>query len=145
VKKIFAPRFFNLMQYLLVHLPYEAMVGSPVHYSWMYHIERTLKKLHAKVGIKRRVEGCIAKQFKYKEIVSFTGLYFVEEHNVNTPTLRYHVDEDSSCSGLEIFQWRGKTIRPNTIYCFSCKCKLNLWSTYYRNTVEKVWRAKRKK
>jgi hypothetical protein len=48
----------------------------------MYHIERTLKKLRAMVGNKRRVEGCIAEEFKYKEIASFNGLYFAEEHNV---------------------------------------------------------------
>jgi hypothetical protein len=35
------------------------------------------------VGNKRRVEGCIAEEFKYKEIASFTGLYFAEEHNIN--------------------------------------------------------------
>jgi hypothetical protein len=71
------------MQHLLVHLPYEAKVGGPVQYRWMCHIERTLKKLHAMVGNKRRVEGCIAEEFKYKEIASFMRLYFVEEHNVN--------------------------------------------------------------
>jgi hypothetical protein len=54
-----------------------------VQYRWMCHIERTLKKLHAMVGNKRRVEGCIAEEFKYKEIASFMRLYFVEEHNVN--------------------------------------------------------------
>jgi hypothetical protein len=56
----------------------------------MYHIERTLKKLRAMVGNKRRVEACIAEEFKYKEITSFIGLYFAEEHNVNAPALRYH-------------------------------------------------------
>jgi hypothetical protein len=66
------------MQHLLVHLPYEAKVGGPMQYRWMYHIKRTLKKLRAMVGNKRRVEGCIAEEFKYKEIVSFTGLYFAE-------------------------------------------------------------------
>jgi hypothetical protein len=60
-----------------------------MQYRWMYHIERTLKKLCAMVGNKRRVEGCIAEEFKYKEITSFTGIYFGEEHNVNAPALRY--------------------------------------------------------
>jgi hypothetical protein len=80
--------------------------------------QKTLKKLRAMVGNKRRVEGCIAEEFKYKEITSFTGLYFVEEHNVNAPTLRYHVDEPP-ISDIEIFQWRGKTAGPNTTYCFT--------------------------
>jgi hypothetical protein len=109
LEKIFLPGFFNPMQHLLVHLPYEAKVGGPVQYRWMYHIERTLKKLCAMVGNKRRVEGCIAEEFKYKEIASFTSLYFAEEHNVNAPALRYHVDEPL-ISDLKIFQWRGKTV-----------------------------------
>jgi hypothetical protein len=54
------------------------------------------------VGNKRRVEGCIAEEFKYKEIASFMGLYFAEEHNVNAPVLRYHVNEPP-ISDLEIF------------------------------------------
>jgi hypothetical protein len=70
----------------------------------MYHIERTLKKLHAIVGNKRRVEGCIAEKFKYKETTSFMGLYFAEEHSINIPTLWYHVDEGPPCSDLELFQ-----------------------------------------
>jgi hypothetical protein len=56
LKKIFPPGFFNPMQHLLVRLPYEAKVQGPVQYRWMYHIERTLKKLRAMVGNKRRVE-----------------------------------------------------------------------------------------
>jgi hypothetical protein len=62
------------MQHLLVYLPYEAKVGGPIQYTWMYHIERTLKKLRAMVGNKRRVEGGITDEFKYQEITSFTGL-----------------------------------------------------------------------
>jgi hypothetical protein len=29
LEKIFPPRWFNLMQYLLVHLPYEAKIEGP--------------------------------------------------------------------------------------------------------------------
>jgi hypothetical protein len=44
-KKIFSLGWFNLMQHLLVHIPYEAKVGGPLQYNWMYHIERALKYL----------------------------------------------------------------------------------------------------
>jgi hypothetical protein len=47
------------MQHLFVHIPYEAKVGSPMKYRWMYHIERALKYLRAMVGNKVRVEGSI--------------------------------------------------------------------------------------
>jgi hypothetical protein len=36
----------------------------------------------------------MVEKFKYVEIVSFMGMYFAEKHNINTPTLWYHVDGD---------------------------------------------------
>jgi hypothetical protein len=58
--EVFPPGFMNVMQHLLVHLPYEAKVGGPIQYRWMYFVERDLKKLKATIGNKTRVEGCIA-------------------------------------------------------------------------------------
>jgi len=119
LEKIFPPGFFNPMQHLLIHLPYEAKVGGPVQYRWMYLFERALKKLRTMVNNKARVEGCIAEEFKYKEISAFTSVYFAEENNVNAPTMRYHVDEDSPCSDLNIFQWNGTTVGGSTTYDLS--------------------------
>jgi hypothetical protein len=104
LKKIFPPGWFNPIQYLFVHLSYEAKLGGPQQYWWMYHIERALKNLRAMVCDKARVEGCIIEEFKLKEIAYFTSVYFVEHHNVNAPTMRYHVDEDIPYSDLQIFQ-----------------------------------------
>jgi hypothetical protein len=42
LEKLFPPGWFNPMQHLLVHIPYEAKIGSPVQYKWMYHIKRAL-------------------------------------------------------------------------------------------------------
>jgi hypothetical protein len=82
----------------------------------MYHIERTLKNLRAMVRNKAKVEGCIAKEFKLKEIAYFTSVYFTEHHNVNAPNTRYHVDEDIPYSDLQIFQWTGMTVGASTAY-----------------------------
>jgi hypothetical protein len=82
----------------------------------MYHIERDLKKLRARVRNKAKVEGCIAKEFKLKEIAYFNSVHFAEHHNVNTPTFRYHVDKDILCSDLQIFQWTGVTVGASTAY-----------------------------
>jgi hypothetical protein len=116
LEKIFPPGWFNETQHLLVHLPYEAKLGGPQQYMWMYHIERALKNLRAMVRNKVRVEGCFTEEFKLKEIVYFTSVYFVEHHNVNAPTMRYHVDEDIPCSGLQIFQWTGINVSASTAY-----------------------------
>jgi len=40
LEQIFPPSFFNSMEHLPVHLPYEARVGGPVQYRWMYPFER---------------------------------------------------------------------------------------------------------
>jgi hypothetical protein len=44
MKTIFPPGWFIVMQHLLVHLPWEARVGGPVQFRWMYNQERELKK-----------------------------------------------------------------------------------------------------
>jgi hypothetical protein len=76
MKKLFPPGWFNVMQYLLVHLPWEARVGGTVQFRWMYSIERELKKLKYIVHNKSRVEGCIVKAFACKVITNFSSMYF---------------------------------------------------------------------
>jgi hypothetical protein len=99
LEKIFPPGWFNLIQHLLVHISYEAKVGSPVKYRWMYHIERALKYLRSMVSNKARV--CITESFLLKEIIYFSSIYFMEEHNVNALTLRYNIDEEPPFSDLK--------------------------------------------
>jgi hypothetical protein len=82
----------------------------------MYHIERALKKLRAMVCNKAMVEGCIAEEFKLKEIAYFSSVYFAKHHNVNAPTFQYHVDEDIPCSDLQIFQWTGVIVGASIAY-----------------------------
>ena len=40
IEKIFSPGFFNVMQHLIIHLPYEARLGGPVLARWCYPYER---------------------------------------------------------------------------------------------------------
>ena len=121
MEKIFPPGFFNPMQHLLIHLAYEAMVGRPVQFRWMYPLERSLKNLRAMVGNKAKVEGCIAEAFSLKEIAYFTSVYFAEEHNVLPPTLRYNVGEEAPTSDLSIFQEQcgGTTVGRSTAYYYT--------------------------
>jgi hypothetical protein len=111
LEKIFPPGFFNPMQHLFIHLPYEAKVGGPVQYRWMFHIERALKKLRAMVGNKARVEGCIAEQFKLKEVAHFTSCYFAEEHNVFAQK-KSTMMMNERCLRVVIFQFFRQTAKP---------------------------------
>jgi len=40
LEMIFPPSCFDLIEHLLIHLPFEAKVGGPVQYRWMYPFER---------------------------------------------------------------------------------------------------------
>lgn len=39
MEKIFPPAFFDVMEHLPIHMPYEALNGGPVQYRWMYPFE----------------------------------------------------------------------------------------------------------
>ena len=40
LEQLFPPSFFTIMVHLTIHLISEAKLGGPVHYRWMYPIER---------------------------------------------------------------------------------------------------------
>jgi hypothetical protein len=61
--EFFSPRFFNPMQHLLIHLPFEAKVSGLVQSRWMCPIERALRYLKPMIGNRARVEGCIIEAF----------------------------------------------------------------------------------
>jgi hypothetical protein len=124
------------MQHLLIHIPYEAKVGAPVQYRWMYHIERALKYLRAMVGNKARVEGSNAKSFLLKEITYFSSVYFAEEHNVNALTLRYNVNEEPPLSDLKLFQWRGTTASSSMTYYYTQEEQTSALLYMYSNMQE---------
>jgi hypothetical protein len=110
MEKNFPPGFFNPMQHLLIHLSYEAKVGGPVQYRWIYHIERALRYLKPMVGNRASVEWSITEAFILKEVVYFSSVYFTEEYNDNAPTMQYNIDEEPLCSDLSIFASRGTTV-----------------------------------
>jgi hypothetical protein len=91
------------MQHLVVHLPWEAWVGGPAQFRWMYSQERELKKLRVTVCNKTRVEGCIAEAFTCKEITNISNKYFSRANNMNSHMTRYHIVEEVPLSELSIF------------------------------------------
>jgi hypothetical protein len=92
-----------------VHLPWEAKVGGPAEFRWMYNQEREMKKLRVTVRNKARVEGCIGEVFTCKEITNFSRKYFSCANNMNAHTTRYHIVE-VPLNELSIFQWKSKGV-----------------------------------
>ncbi|KAL0402748.1 UNVERIFIED_CONTAM: hypothetical protein Slati_4304700 [Sesamum latifolium] len=63
LEKVFPPIFFNSMEHLILHLPYEARVGGPVKSRWMYSFERFIRELKKKVKNRTHViEAYIVKE-----------------------------------------------------------------------------------
>ncbi|XXG85600.1 hypothetical protein AAC387_Pa11g0649 [Persea americana] len=79
LEKIFPPSFFYSMEHLQIHLPYEARVGGPVQYRWMYPFERVMGNLKRKVKNRAYVEGSICEAYSFDEISMFVSDYFPDE------------------------------------------------------------------
>ncbi|XP_033147468.1 uncharacterized protein LOC117134062 [Brassica rapa] len=76
LEKIFPPSFFDVMEHLVVHLPYEALLRGPVHNGWMYPYERQMKHLKGKARNLAKVEGSIVAGSLTAETSNFTSYYF---------------------------------------------------------------------
>ncbi|XP_021747820.1 uncharacterized protein LOC110713669 [Chenopodium quinoa] len=108
LEKIFPPAFFNSMEHLPVHLPYEARLCGPVQYRWMYPFERFLNHLKCKIGNKARVEGSICNSYLTEEIGYFCSNYFQQGVDTKTWDLGRNVHDDVKStlddSVLELFR-----------------------------------------
>ncbi|XP_052728261.1 uncharacterized protein LOC128195210 [Vigna angularis] len=76
MERIFPPSFFDSMEHLPIHLPYEARLGGPVHYRWMYPFERFMGYAKRSVKNKARVEGSICASYLHRETTHFCSHYF---------------------------------------------------------------------
>ena len=63
------------MVHLAVHLPYENKIVSPVSYSWIYLIERSLRTLKLYVRNKTCLERSIAEDYLMNESSIFCSRY----------------------------------------------------------------------
>ncbi|XP_073026698.1 uncharacterized protein [Primulina eburnea] len=114
LEKIFPPSFFDSMEHLCIHIPYEARIMGLVQFRWMYPFERYLRKLKNTVRNKARVEGSICNAYLVKEAVIFCHHYFSDSTGSKTRKTRKahestYVDTNDS-ELLSIFLNRGKKI-----------------------------------
>ena len=90
LEKIFPPDFFNPMQHMILHLPYEARMGGPVQGRWCYSIEGCQKVLRTKCKNKCKIEASIAEAYILEEVSNFTSKYYAENlPSVHNPPPRW--------------------------------------------------------
>ncbi|RDX81488.1 hypothetical protein CR513_37828, partial [Mucuna pruriens] len=90
LERIFPPAFFDSMEHLPIHLPYEARMGGPVQYRWMYPFES--------------VEGSICEAYLLQETSYFSSHYFVSPTGASEEVYQDHIQ-----STLSIFKPFGQT------------------------------------
>ncbi|XP_065882193.1 uncharacterized protein [Euphorbia lathyris] len=112
LEMIFPPGFFDSMEHLPIHLPYEAKVAGPVQFRWMYPFERFLGRLKKNVKNKAQVEGSICNAYLVAESSNFCSYYF--EPQVYTRHRKVPRNDDGGDddvidkSNLMIFSYNGR-------------------------------------
>lgn len=98
--------------HLVVHLPYEAMVGGPRQFRWMYPFERFMLYLKRKVLNKAKVEGFICETYILEVISSFASMYF--DPSIQTRHTQVPQDDvgggDTIGKNLSLFKYLCHTI-----------------------------------
>ncbi|GLU18300.1 hypothetical protein SLE2022_346060 [Rubroshorea leprosula] len=111
LERIFPPSFFDSMEHLTIHLAYEARVGGPMQYRWMYPFERRMHCLKLTVKNKARPKGSICESYIMSDITNFISHYFDEgvDSRSDSPSRNIVGGFNANC-GLSIFRCVGKPI-----------------------------------
>ncbi|GLU09814.1 hypothetical protein SLE2022_266540 [Rubroshorea leprosula] len=111
LERIFPPSFLDSMEHLAIHLPYEARVGGPVQFRWMYPFERLMHCLKLTVKNKQRPEASICESYIMSDITNFISHYLDDGvHSTIDNPMRNIVVGFGDNSGLSIFKCVGKRI-----------------------------------
>ncbi|XP_037425664.1 uncharacterized protein LOC119291055 [Triticum dicoccoides] len=108
MEKVFLPSFFTVMVHLMVHLVEEAKLGGPVHYRWMYPLERSFVWLKSLVRNRAYPEGSIAEGYTVEECLTFCSR-FLEGTTRFTRTSR-NPDPSDNTKGIYMFDSVGEPI-----------------------------------
>ncbi|KAM3353742.1 hypothetical protein ACQJBY_024732 [Aegilops geniculata] len=108
MEKVFLPSFFTVMVHLMVHLVEEAKLGGPVHYRWMYPLERSFVWLKSLVRNRAYPEGSIAEGYTVEECLTFCSR-FLEGTTRFTRTSR-NPDPSDNTKGMYMFDSVGEPI-----------------------------------
>lgn len=81
LENVFLPFLDVMMQYLPIHLGGEAEISKPIHYLWIYRVERLLYILKSLNGNRACAESSIAEGYIANECMTFCLRYL---YKINT-------------------------------------------------------------
>ncbi|KAL6655769.1 hypothetical protein ACP70R_006595 [Stipagrostis hirtigluma subsp. patula] len=112
MEKIFLPSFFTVMVHLMVHLVEEVKLGGPVHYRWMYPLERFFVRLKALVKNKAHPEGSIAEGYRIDECMTFCSRFLQGTTRFTRPAR--NPDPPEKVKDIYLFESAGEPIGKAT-------------------------------
>ncbi|XP_070009781.1 uncharacterized protein [Nicotiana sylvestris] len=118
---LFPPSFFTVMVYLTIHLVDEVIQGGPVHYRWMYFVERLLSHFKSLVGNKAQPEGSIAEGYIVEEALTLCFRYLEGiESRINRPKhVNDELNHNKTSEISSLVPQQGKPIGGSTIFPLS--------------------------
>jgi hypothetical protein len=135
LEKIFPPSFFNLMQHLILHLPYEARMGGGMQGRWCYPIERCLKVHRTKCKNKCKIKASIAEAYILEEVSNFTTTYYGNNlPSMHNPPPHYNASKNEpqhfsratrKCKYVTPRPW---SMKSGALSCYMCWATFSKWS-----------------
>ena len=140
LEKLFPPAFFDVMVHLAIHLPDEALLRGPVHYGWMYPVERRLGYLKSTVRNKARPEGSIAEGYIVDECLIFCSRFFKDgtETRFNKDDRNQDIRRKPDRDEMEVFSVGAKGLGKSILKHFDKEFDKMVW--YVLNNCDDVER-----
>jgi hypothetical protein len=140
LEKLFPPAFFDVMVHLAIHLPEEALSRGPVHYGWMYPVERRLGYLKSTVRNKARPEGSIAESYIVDECLIFCSRFFKDgtETRFNKDDRNQDIRRKPDPDEMEVFSVGAKGLGKSILKHFDKEFDKMVW--YVLNNCDDVER-----
>jgi hypothetical protein len=140
LEKLFPPAFFDVMVHLAIHLPDEALLRGPVHYGWMYPVERRLGYLKSTVRNKARPEGSIAESYIVDECLIFCSRFFKDgtETRFNKDDRNQDIRRKPDPDEMEVFSVGAKGLGKSILKHFDKEFDKMVW--YVLNNCDDVER-----
>ncbi|KAI9126810.1 hypothetical protein K1719_002406 [Acacia pycnantha] len=110
LEMVFTLSLFDSMEHFPVHLAYEAKVGGPQQYRWMYPFERFLRTLKHKIKNSRYIEGSIAEAYLVEEAAKFTSYYYPPEMMSRWRGVPHNDDAGDTRDKKSIFNFPGRVV-----------------------------------
>ncbi|BAF17164.2 Os05g0342600 [Oryza sativa Japonica Group] len=108
MERVFLPSFFTIMVHLLVHLVEEVKLGGPVHYRWMYPLERSFVRIKALVRNRAYPEGSIVEGYIADECLTYCSRFFDETTRFTRPPR--NPEPSDNTKDLYMFESAGEPI-----------------------------------